>query len=76
LDRQAPTTLPLGGNAMIADDHRAKAADCFRRSRLANDEQSRSFFLSLAQLWLALADEHVRTERRAQDELNAGRATH
>jgi len=39
-------------------------------SREAVDEQSRALFLSLAQLWLALADEQIRLERFAEDQLN------
>ena len=54
-------------------DHRAKAEDCFRISRQADDEESKVFFLSMAQLWLVLAHEHVRVERRAEDELNTTR---
>jgi hypothetical protein len=52
-------------------EHRSKAADCFRRSRQAADEETRAFFLSMAQLWLALAHEHVRSERMAESEINA-----
>jgi hypothetical protein len=52
-------------------EHRSKAADCFRRSRQAHDEETRAFFLSMAQLWLALAQEHVRSERMAESEINA-----
>jgi hypothetical protein len=55
------------------EDHRARAADCFHRSRQAHDEESRAFFLSMAQLWLALAHEHVRLERMAEGQINAGR---
>jgi hypothetical protein len=53
------------------EDHRTKAADCFRRSRQAQDEETRAFFLSMAQLWLVLAQEHVRLERMAEHEINA-----
>lgn len=56
-----------------SEHHRTKAADCFRKSRSAVDEESKAFFLSMAQLWLVLANEHVRFERRAESELNAGR---
>jgi len=52
-------------------EHRSKAADCFRRSRQAQDGETRAFFLSMAQLWLALAHEHVRCERMAESEINA-----
>jgi hypothetical protein len=55
------------------EDHRARAADCIRRSRRAHDQESRAFFLSMAQLWLALAHEHVRFERMAEYEINADR---
>jgi hypothetical protein len=56
-----------------SQDHRAKAADCFRRSRQADDRESKAFFLSMAQLWLVLANEHVRVERRAENVLNTNR---
>jgi hypothetical protein len=51
--------------------HKARAADCFRRSRQAHDEEAKAFFLSLAQLWVALAHEHVRMERVAEGAINA-----
>jgi hypothetical protein len=54
------------------EDHRSRAADCVRRSHLARDEESKAFFLSMAQLWMALAHEHVRMERFAEGEINAG----
>lgn len=53
------------------EEHRARAADCVRRSRQAHDEESRVFFLSMAQLWMALADERVRMERFAEGAINA-----
>jgi hypothetical protein len=61
--------FPMSGS----HQHRVRAEDCFRRSRQADDQESKAFFLSMAQLWLVLAHEHVRFERRAEDELNTGR---
>ena len=55
------------------EEHRARAADCFQRSRQAHDDESRAFFLSMAQLWMALAQEHARVERMAEFEINANR---
>jgi len=52
------------------EDHRARAVDCVQRSRETQDEESRVFFLSMAQLWMALAHEHVRMERLAEYEIN------
>jgi hypothetical protein len=47
------------------DECRAYAAECMRLAELTQDERDKASWLSLAQLWLDLAQERINSDARS-----------